>query len=296
MDRAGFVALLFCVPTVSACESPPASAPAAASAPVPVSASAAVSALASSSSSAPAPAPALTSASAIVDLPIPGHSAAVVSLPLGTTSKRPVIIAAHGNYDRPEWQCDVWRSLLGARANHVFVLCPRGVRRPDSPSPDDVRFTYENNAALEREIDAGLAALSAAYSDFVDPGPVVHAGFSLGAIQGVAIAGRRPERSPRLVLIEGGHAAWKPEVVSAFAKIEGARVLFVCSQSGCAADARWAASRLEKAGVETKIAKSANVGHRYDGPVAETTRSALEWVFEGDARFEVEAKAPAPRP
>jgi len=234
----------------------------------------------------PPPPPVLASKSPIIDLPVEGYGPAVVSLPLGATSRRPVIIAAHGNYDRPEWQCDVFRGLLGARAARVFVLCPRGARRPDSPGPDDVRFTYENNAALEREIDAGLAALAAAYPDHVDPGPVVHTGFSLGAIQGVPIAGRRPAKMPRLVLVEGGHAAWKPEVVDAFAKGGGVKVLFVCSQAGCAKDARWAASRLEKAGVATKLAKSADVGHRYDGPVAETTQGALSWVLEGDPRFD----------
>ncbi len=229
----------------------------------------------------------LTAASGIVNLAVPGFPTAVVSLPLGATSRRPVVIAAHGNYDRPEWQCNVFRELF---ANRAFVLCPRGVARPDSPGPDDVRFTYESNATLEREIDAGLTALAAEYPDHVDPGPVVHAGFSLGAIQGVAIAGRRPARSPRLVLIEGGHASWKPEVVNVFAAGGGARVLFVCSQVGCEKDARWAAARLGKAGVPTRIVKSADVGHRYDGPVAEALRKALDWVLEGDIRFgEVDA-------
>src|SRR5689334_2604590 len=66
-----------------------------------------------------------------IELPVEGHGAAVVSLPLGARDKRPVVIATHGNYDRPEWQCEVWREIVGDAA---FVLCPRGSMRPDSPS------------------------------------------------------------------------------------------------------------------------------------------------------------------
>src|SRR5262245_9947598 len=77
-----------------------------------------------------------------------GFGRAVVSLPLGSTGKRPVVIAAHGNYDRPEWQCEVWRGIV---RNRGFVLCPRGVPRPDSPSRTDIRFTYRNQPLLWRE-------------------------------------------------------------------------------------------------------------------------------------------------
>lgn len=236
----------------------------------------------------PPPRP-LESRFAIVPLAIPGYADAVVSLPLGATSKRPIAVAAHGNYDRPEWQCEVWRDILGDRA---FILCPRGIQRPDSPSPTDIRFTYENNEALEKEMEAGLFALANAYPDYVDPGPILYTGFSLGAIQGVTIAGRKPERSRRLVLIEGGHASWKPEVIKNFAAAGNARVLFVCSQPDCEKDAQWAASRLQKANVMTRIVKIKNVGHRYDGPVADATRNALSWVLAGDNRFERQTSGP----
>src|SRR5262245_33853722 len=61
----------------------------------------------------PPPEPAvLTAAEPFVDLPVEGHGAAVVSLPRGARDKRPVVIATHGNYDRPEWQCEVWREIV----------------------------------------------------------------------------------------------------------------------------------------------------------------------------------------
>src|SRR5262249_47960025 len=91
-------------------------------------------------------------------LPVAGYPDAVVSLPRGAESPRPIVVATHGNYDTPEWQCKTWREIVGDRA---FILCPRGIARPDSPAPDDIRFTYSNNQELERELSAGLAALQA---------------------------------------------------------------------------------------------------------------------------------------
>ncbi|WP_437992327.1 hypothetical protein [Sorangium sp. So ce145] len=217
-----------------------------------------------------------------VELPVEGFPSAVVSVPIGATARRPVLIASHGNYDRPEWQCQVWRDIAG---DGVFVLCPRGVARPDSPSASDVRFTYESNARLEQEIEAGLAALRARFPEHVDPGAVLYTGFSLGAIMGSAIAARRAALFPRLVLVEGGHDKWTPATAKAFADGGGQRVLFVCAQAGCGGAAAAAAARLEKAGVLTRVARSKEAGHRYDGPVAEETRRALDWLIDGDPRW-----------
>ncbi|WP_437578024.1 hypothetical protein [Sorangium sp. So ce887] len=217
-----------------------------------------------------------------VELSVDGFPSAVVSVPIGATARRPVLIASHGNYDRPEWQCQVWRDIAGGDA---FILCPRGVARSDSPSASDVRYTYESNARLEQEIDAGLAALRARFPEYVDPGAVLYTGFSLGAIMGSAIAARRPTLFPRLVLVEGGHDKWTQATARAFADGGGQRVLFVCAQAGCGAAAKAAAARLEKAGVLTRVVRSKEAGHRYDGPVAEETRRALAWALEGDTRW-----------
>src|SRR5262249_55394568 len=139
------------------------------------------------------PHPKLEAAAPFVSLAVEGFGDAVVSVPIGADGKRPIVIATHGNYDRPEWQCEVWRELVQARA---FVLCPRGVARADSPSHDEVRFTYANNRALEREVTAALAALRARFAEFADDGAVVWTGFSLGAIMGVPIASRAPATFP----------------------------------------------------------------------------------------------------
>ncbi len=218
----------------------------------------------------------------LVPLDVPGFESAVVAVPVGARDERRIFLATHGNYDRPEWQCDVWSGILGGRH---FVLCPRGVGRPDSPSPDDPRFTYRSNQELEREVDAALAALRrSAFAPYLSGEPPVWTGFSLGAIMGVAIAARRPADFPVLVLVEGGVDRFGDEQARAFAKGGGQRVLFACAQAGCGKTAKKRADRLEKLGIATAVVDAGAVGHTYDGPVADAVARALPAFLGEDAR------------
>lgn len=226
--------------------------------------------------------PPLTASEPIVELPLDGYDPAVVSLPVGTVAPRPVVVVTHGNYDRPEWQCREWRRIV---ENRGFVLCPRGRARPDSPSRDDTRYSYPNNAWLEKEIGVALRALDAKYGDYLAPGRVMYAGFSQGAIMGVAIAARDPARWGPLVLVEGGYGRWTPARVKAYASAPGQRVLFVCGQKGCDLAARSAAARLDKAGVAARHALVSGQGHSYGGPLSEPIRQAWEWLVAGDDRW-----------
>ena len=74
-----------------------------------------------SSAGSPSPVPAIPSASAspgaaisplradgpFVKLPVQGFGDAVVSVPEGATSPRPVVVAVHGNYNRPDSLCEL---------------------------------------------------------------------------------------------------------------------------------------------------------------------------------------------
>jgi pimeloyl-ACP methyl ester carboxylesterase len=227
--------------------------------------------------------PAAVGGERFVSLEVTGFDPAVVAVPVGARDRRPIVIATHGNYDRPEWQCEVWAGILRHR---TFVLCPRGVRRPDSPGPDDIRFTYTDNKALEKEVDAALAALRAStYAPYVAEGPVAWAGFSLGAIMGVAIAARRPADFSTLLLVEGGVERFGEEAARAFAKGGGRRVLFACAQRGCVKLAAERARRLEAHGLKTAAVDGGNAGHTYDGPVAEAVARALPALLADDPRF-----------
>ena len=192
-----------------------------------------------------------------------------------------MIIAAHGNYDRPEWQCGVWRSILAHANKQAFVLCPRGVARNDSPSAEDIRFTYTSREKFLAELDAGLVALREAHGAFIDDGPIVFTGFSLGAIYGHAAMVRDPARFPRAVLTEGSHDQWTPGNAQTFATKGGLRVLFACGQPSCVARSKG----LKLKPIETMVVHGKGVGHGYDDAVAEEITKALPWLLDGDARF-----------
>ena len=223
----------------------------------------------------------LLSAHPIVPLPVPGFSDAVVSIPLGATSPRPVVVATHGLWDFPEGLCDNWRWIVGNRA---WVVCPRG-----DPMPDKT-FRYKNGPALAKEIDAGLRALEQSYPGYVDDGPMLYTGFSLGAILGVWIISHDPARYPRAVLIVGGEDRWSPLVAAQFVRDGGKRVLFACGLRVRVPGAHRAANVLDRAGASAHVVlgelpDSGQFIHWYNGPVAEETKAELDWLFEGDPRW-----------
>lgn len=227
-------------------------------------------------------------------LPVPGFGAAVVSVPLGTRTPRPVVIALHGNYDRPEWQCEVWRDIT---AGFPWVLCPRGIPRGDAPKSAD-RWTYSTAAKALEELRAALDSLTEGFPAHVDAQAPVFTGFSLGAILGVhSLTG--PEGLPRVqgaVLVEGGYGGWHKARAEAFMARGGTRVLFACGQSACRQASKQAAQVLQKQGVQVEVVSGGDIGHTYDGAVAEAIRERWGWITETDPRFEPNSgAAPATR-
>jgi len=173
--------------------------------------------------------PSLTAQAPWIDLPIEGHQPAIVSLPLGATGRRPVVVAAQGLADNPKWWCERWRDRIG---NRGFVLCPRGVVWGPLPS-GNIGYRYINARELEIEVLKGLDALAARYADYVDLGPVLFVGFSMGANFGAEVVQRHPARFPRAILIEGGNTDWNDRSCRKFAKAGGGRILFGCGTEGC---------------------------------------------------------------
>jgi poly(3-hydroxybutyrate) depolymerase len=225
--------------------------------------------------------PPLSADGEFVSLPVTGFRDAVVSLPLGATTKRPIVLALHGNFDRPEWQCEVWRGIVQTTA---FVLCPRGTPRADAPGLD--RWEYGSRAKTRDELEAALAALRERYADYVADGPVVFTGFSLGAILGVGIVQSDPQRFARVVLTEGGQRGWSRATAKAFKAGGGERVLFACGQAGCVQNSKTLVTQLEKEGVLGRVVSGGKAGHTYDGPVARAIADSWAWLTEGDPRFE----------
>jgi dienelactone hydrolase len=220
----------------------------------------------------------LAEAGTLIDLEVPEFREAVVAVPARSTQPKPVVLALHGNYDRPEWQCEVMRDITKA---YSFILCPRGIPRRDAAKSEN-RWEYGSIQQLKREIDAGLSAMRSRFAGHVAEGPIVFTGFSLGAILGRAIVTAEPDRFPRVVFTEGGGDGWN---FKQFKQGGGLRVVFGCAQNGCAAARRNAARQASLAGVEVHIADGGNIGHTYDGKVARAIQAEWTWLVEGDERW-----------
>lgn len=229
--------------------------------------------------------PPLVASSGTVALEVEGFGDAVVAIPFGARERRPVLVALHGNYDRPEWQCEEWSKIVRGRG---FVLCPRGVPRGDAPKSHD-RWTYGALGRVEKELLAGLDALAAKYPQYVDEGPVLYTGFSLGAILGVHLMRKHPKRFRRAVLTEGGYKGWSYGLAKRWLEGGGERVLFACAQTACKWAAKSAASHIERAGGEARVAFPGNLGHTYGGAVSTEIVKEWQWLTAGDARWKVEA-------
>jgi pimeloyl-ACP methyl ester carboxylesterase len=225
----------------------------------------------------PAGLAALEAPSEYVSLDVSGFRPAVVSVPLGAREPRPLVVALHGNFDRPEWQCEVWRA---ATAGYPFILCPRGIPRRDVPKSAD-RWEYGSALQTERELDAGVAALRERYATHLADGPIVYVGFSLGAILGTTIVRKAPERYPRVVLIEGGLGGMEAGLARQYEEKGGERVLLACGQADCLQKSRALAKRLEKLGLSARVVDGGRIGHTYDGAIAEGIAREWPWLVEG---------------
>lgn len=236
---------------------------------------------------------------------VPGYGDAVISVPGGVTHRVPVVVAVLGIGDTPETECGVWRELVGSRA---FVLCPRGLPHyvddaalvsttavPDQTKPiheptesnsntsqlTQVGYYVADVGSVEREVDAGLAALRERHGEYLADS-VLYVGFSRGAFLGASVVAASPSKYPRAVLVEGGQTAWTEETAAAFAKSGGKRVLFACGRSSCMDESTPAAALLAKHDVETKVVFGDGEGHDYQHQVKEQLRGALDWVVDGD--------------
>ena len=167
----------------------------------------------------------LTANSWLAPLEVPGFGPAQVAVPIAARGARPVVIALHGVADRPEWACGALRGIAGPAP---FVLCPRGVQRTDL-STTDARYSFGSADDTARELRAGLTALKRKYGAYVASGPVIFAGFEVGADLAIAIARQEPVFFSRLLLVEANAGSWPPSHAATFGRQGGARVLFAGS-------------------------------------------------------------------
>ncbi len=224
--------------------------------------------------------PPLTDAVWLETLAMPPGHAAFVSVPLGATEPRPVMIGMHGAGDRPEWACGGYRAATDA---FPFIVCPRGV--PQGPSAPD-KFASPGPDRIREDIVSALAALRARFKGYVADGPLLYAGFSLGAIHGAKVIATDGAMFPTALLIEGGYSELTPALAHTYAKSGGKRVMLGCGQPGCRASFAPARRALEQAGIDVFMLDANTGRHNLDGPMVQALRDAWPRLVAGDARWD----------
>lgn len=185
----------------------------------------------------------------------------------------PVVVILHGNFDRPEWECEWW---LPAR-RFGWLLCPRGRRRPGVDRRLD-RWTYAGSAFVVREVSAGLDVLRKRYVGLISEKDATLIGFSLGGIIGPRVMLGSRLRFTRAIFIEGGAGVSYGEI-RRLAKRGLKRVAYLCGQySGCPTKARRAVRRWKRRGVGARLWIMPGVGHNYNDDFAPLAREVLAWM------------------
>jgi predicted esterase len=204
--------------------------------------------------------------------------AAVVSVPLGATEARPVMVGMHGAGDRPEWACGGYRAATDA---FPFIICPRGIALGSAAQT----YVTPRPEQIEQDVNAALAAVRARFGRYVADGPLLYAGFSLGAIRGAKLIADRASTFPVALLIEGAYADITPELASKYARNGGRRVLLGCGQAACPTWFAAAERALRTAGVEARIVDAHTGHHNLDGPMMRALHDVWPWLVSDDPRW-----------
>jgi hypothetical protein len=218
---------------------------------------------------------------------LPNGAVVFVAPPVGSTEPRPLVIAVHGAIDDPGLMCSAWRLITDV---YPFVVCPGGTAVRTST------HVWTSSDAIDKAIDAAVTAVRARYGDRVHDGPAVYAAFSQGANMAGPVLGRHvtPGRVTfaRAVLSEGGYRAFETRAAAkAFGIAGGERVLFTCSQPGCAGGFEGSRASLAATGASVRVSYAGSYGHSLPPPVRESINAALPWVVEGLAGWETYASA-----
>ena len=219
--------------------------------------------------------PPLTASSWLVPLEVRGFGQALAAVPFGASAPSPVLIAIHGDHDRPEWACGSYRSVVQRRA---FILCPRGVARPDH------EFTLGTSVNTADELRQALPALKARFGAHVAAGSVVLAGLGPAVEHVIELALKEPSFFSHLLLVDGSTRRLTLPAATRFGAAGGRRVLALCSPGACDADVEDRLRALGPTGVAARVVR-AQRGHGLDAEMVKTLRGGFAWLVSGEQRW-----------
>jgi hypothetical protein len=220
--------------------------------------------------------PALTAPSWRIPLEAPGFPSAELAVPLAATRARPVLIALHGDADRPEWQCGSYRGVVKPQS---FILCPRGNARADG------RFTLGSPEQTAAELRALLRQLKTRFGAHVARGDVVLAALGPAVEQALRLAVEEPKFFSRLILVDGSTRALTSALATRFGQLGGQRVLALCTPGACDADIDVRVRALQPPGVATRVIHLQH-GQGLDQISTARLREEWSWLISGDPRWQ----------
>ncbi len=141
--------------------------------------------------------------------------------------------------------------------------------------------TLGSESYTMREVDAGLAALRARFGDHVAAGPIVYAGYSLGAKLGAGIVREHGDRFRRVALGEGGYDELTRSALAEYVKAGVERLLLVCSSKACETTYGRVLGQCEAVGLACRVAPSGENPHMFEGKVAEAAARDWPWLVAG---------------
>jgi len=216
-------------------------------------------------------------AAAPFDLAIDGFEPAVVVPPDGS-SPPPwrLVVVLHGNFDRPEWECETWRAVGGRKG---WLLCPRGIPREDA-EPDLDRWTYRTAHDVAKETAAAVEALRDARPGEVREDGAVLVGFSLGAHMAWRVVASRA--APVFELVVFGEGGYFVEADSARQAVDrGVRkVLFLCGElTRCVDSVEQAERRWRSGGAEVERIVMPGTAHEYAADFDPIAQRIFQWLL-----------------
>jgi len=213
----------------------------------------------------------------IEKLELPEGGVAFVTPPVGAREPRPIVVAIHGAVDDPGLMCSAWRLIAD---EYPFVVCPGG--NPIGPPASGRKYVWSSGEQIAKRVHQAIDLVRAHYGSewFVD-GPMTYAAFSQGANMAAPLLTREHD-FPRVVFTEGGYHVFEDaKTARAFAYGGDGRVLFTCSQPGCAGSFAASRATLESAGVKAKVEYSGPHGHSMPPAVRESIHGELPFLIAG---------------
>lgn len=211
-------------------------------------------------------------------LEVPGFEKAVLSVPATQKEPLPVFVVLHGNYDRPEWECEIWRPII---QDMGYVLCPRGVPVSQAPEGAD-RWTYPNYKAMRAEVEAAIEAIKNEFPGKIADDGYGLIGFSLGAIYGPRLIVDSGKRYKMAFFVEGGMDQLSKSMVRTLKKagVEGIGL----AMSGLKRIKKALASKklIKQQGMRFLFVDMRGAGHAYSDDFESETRSSIEWLYSGE--------------